>query len=138
MASYYGEDVGTEIDSVDLDSGTLTLTFTATEDHITPAGTLDEALVATITDNNTSTLLAVFGTARNNAPVTTSVTLSLSVQACAPIAVNSPVQVVCRITNPGLGIPHASATFRCAQDPSVVYAVCSHTKFVKDVGIGKL
>ncbi|ORX72611.1 hypothetical protein DL89DRAFT_264832 [Linderina pennispora] len=134
--SYFGEDVGTEVDSVDLDAGILTLTFIATDDHITDAGTLDEGLVATIADNNTSTLLAVVGTARGGS-VATSVSVSLSVQACAAIAPNTPVEVICKVTNPQLSHPHALATFRSTTDPAVVYAVCGHTKFAKDV-LGKL
>ncbi|KAI7817891.1 hypothetical protein BX661DRAFT_218418 [Kickxella alabastrina] len=129
----FGFDDGTSIHSMDLDQGILTLEMAITQEHINVAGTLDEGLVATLADNHTSYLLMSHSLIRNPGGMPISVSLSLNVQALAPIEPNTKVHVVCRVGNANLAKLHVTVMFVDAERPSVVYAWASHTKHSKDI-----
>ncbi|KAJ1721180.1 hypothetical protein LPJ53_004257, partial [Coemansia erecta] len=129
----FGADDDISIDSSDMDTGTLTLHLTVRDHHLNSAGTLDEGMVATLADNYTTYLLIAHSLARDPAKMPISVSVSLCVQALAPVTPGTTIQIVCRAGNTALQKPHASAVFADLRDPDVVYATASHTKHLKDV-----
>ncbi|KAI7830793.1 hypothetical protein BX661DRAFT_219482 [Kickxella alabastrina] len=129
----FGFDDGTSIHSMDLDQGILTLEMAITQEHINVAGTLDEGLVATLADNHTSYLLMSHSLIRNPGGMPISVSLSLNVQALAPIEPNTKVHVVCRVGNANLAKLHVTVMFVDAERPSSVYAWASHTKHSNNI-----
>ncbi|KAI8320986.1 hypothetical protein GQ54DRAFT_312220 [Martensiomyces pterosporus] len=131
--AYYGADDDTYINEVDDAGNSITLRMTVAPHHINSMGTLDEGLVATIADNNTSVLLATHSIAFHPERIPVSVSVCLNVQAIAPIEPNTDIDIICSVTNPKLANPHATAVFCDAENPDIIYAIASHTKHTKDV-----
>ncbi|KAJ2384610.1 hypothetical protein GGI05_004950 [Coemansia sp. RSA 2603] len=129
----FGADDDVSIHSSDMTTGTLTLHLTVCSHHLTAAGTLDEGMVATLADNYTTYLLIAHSLALDPAKMPISVSVSLTVQALAPVSPGTVLQIVCRAGNAELQKPFAEAVFADCSDPSVVYARASHTKHLKDV-----
>ncbi|KAJ2623257.1 hypothetical protein GGI26_002484 [Coemansia sp. RSA 1358] len=88
-------------------------------------GHIDEGVVATVTDNVTAMLII------GMAPARKSVSTAISVQGVSAIKQPTAVEIHCKVSNKGTRQPHATAVFRDKADPSVVYAVGTHTKFFK-------
>lgn len=130
----FGELDEVTVDDLDLNKGSLTLQFIATKEHINGASTLDEGLVATLTDNYTTYLLMAYSMKQDPERVPLTVTVSLGVQGLAPIEPETLVQVVCQIgDNLSPAKPFASAVFRDARNPRLIYAHSTHTKHSKAV-----
>ncbi|KAJ2631653.1 hypothetical protein H4R22_001828 [Coemansia sp. RSA 1290] len=135
LPDMYGTDVGVHVVDTDLNSGTMRLRMRATADHITSSGTLDEALVATVTDNHTTFLLISHSLMLDPDEMPISVSVCLSVHTMARIAPGTDVDIVCSVplADKKLNQPQASAIFVDARNPQIVYAKASHTKQFKDV-----
>ncbi|KAI8320988.1 hypothetical protein GQ54DRAFT_198081 [Martensiomyces pterosporus] len=121
---YFGKDLPVNITAVRASDPSFAVSVLVTEDETSISGTLDEGWVATTTDNLTSTLVTAIG--GNALSVTTSLTTTL----LAPIVPGTQIVIECNI-NGAQQPPNATAVFRDAEDPSVNYAVGTHTKFFK-------
>ncbi|KAJ1997312.1 hypothetical protein GGI04_005454 [Coemansia thaxteri] len=129
----FGDDNDAVVDLVDLEQGLMTLQLVVEDHHIGTAGTLDEGLVATLADNYTTYLMISHSLALHPDTMPISVSACLSAHAFAPITPGTAIAIVCKVANPALPKPHASAVFHDAADSRIVYAVASHTKHYKDV-----
>ncbi|KAJ2435933.1 hypothetical protein GGF42_008975 [Coemansia sp. RSA 2424] len=97
-----------------------------TDDCISPeTGCIDEGWVGTVTDNTTAMLIG------SMQPAAKSVSTSISVQGLGPISPGTAIEIHCKLSSPHTRQPHATAVFRDKADRALVYAVGSHTKFVK-------
>ncbi|KAJ2306591.1 hypothetical protein IWW55_001380 [Coemansia sp. RSA 2706] len=109
--------------SVSRNTVTVRVTVTATE--VNSSGTLDEGWTAARADALTGTLICVLsGTIFH-----TTTSLAVSVQ---PRPICPPAEIFIELSvDSVLQPPSASAVFRDALNPSIVYATASHTKLFK-------
>ncbi|KAJ2724857.1 hypothetical protein GGI07_001710 [Coemansia sp. Benny D115] len=129
----YGSEDDLTVTHVDLEAGTLVLSLSVAAHHLNSAGTLDEGMALTMVDNYTTYLLVAHTLAKQPGDMPISVSVCLSARAFAPVPPGTPVELVCQVGNGSATQPVASAVFRNANDPSVIYATASHTKHIKDV-----
>ncbi|KAJ1847541.1 hypothetical protein LPJ70_001481 [Coemansia sp. RSA 2708] len=131
----YGTDVGVETIETDTNTGTMRLRLLVSADHISASGTLDEGLVATITDNHSTYLLIAHSLAHAPEQMPISVSVCLTVHVMARIVPGTTVEIVCSAPplEAQMDQPQASAVFVDARDPRIVYARATHTKQFKDV-----
>ncbi|KAJ2777283.1 hypothetical protein H4R18_005231 [Coemansia javaensis] len=97
-----------------------------TDQHVGAAGCIDEGWLATMTDNATAMLISC--TPGGAGP---SVSTSITVQAVAAIRPGTMVELHACASGVAARQPHATVTFRDQARPEHVYAVGTHTKFVK-------
>ncbi|KAI9501460.1 hypothetical protein GGI25_002002 [Coemansia spiralis] len=128
----FGDDESVAVETVDIENGEATLRLVVEPHHIASSGVLDEGVVATITDLQTTYLLVAETLSRKPSRMPVSVSVSISVQTIRPVAVGTVVEIVCTVS-PDPIKPHAVAVFRSAVDPGIVFAVGRHSKQFKDM-----
>ncbi|KAJ1965470.1 hypothetical protein GGI12_000742 [Dipsacomyces acuminosporus] len=122
---YYSAEIPCKVVEADPAANSIVVEMTATEREIACSGCLDEGVVGTVADYWTSTLISVVNQGKS------AVTTSLGVQALKPIRLGTKLHIRCRVTDTGLNMPHAIATFASSVDDNDVYALATHTKYFK-------
>ncbi|KAJ1948058.1 hypothetical protein EC988_005325 [Linderina pennispora] len=120
---YYSAEVPAQVISADAQSRSAVIQTTVTDSEICASGCIDEGWVATVADYWTSTMISVANEGKS------AVTTSLSVQAVKSIEPGCVVLIKCQVTDTGLSMPHAIATFE--SESGDIYALATHTKFFK-------
>ncbi|KAJ2724858.1 Acyl-coenzyme A thioesterase 13 [Coemansia sp. Benny D115] len=116
---HYGMEIVPRVTWASKKTGELIAEWQVTADHLGTAGTIDEGVLGTVTDNTSAMLIGVM------LPGGKSVSTSISVQGVSPIpSTGALVEIVCRLTNSDVRQPHATVTFRDKLN-GTVYAIVS-------------
>ncbi|KAJ1796458.1 hypothetical protein LPJ59_003738 [Coemansia sp. RSA 2399] len=119
--SHYGIDIHPRVTLTRASPPTVLSEWLVTADHIGANGSIDEGVVATVTDNTLSTLsVALCAAGANMAMAVT----ELSAHIVRPIMPGTVVEMLCSLeSDPFIAQPHASVVFRNKRDSACIYAV---------------
>ncbi|KAJ1726044.1 hypothetical protein LPJ61_005459 [Coemansia biformis] len=123
---FYGREDRAHITWASAAAGELIAEILVTDEHIGAAGCIDEGWLGTMLDNLTAMLIQCTPNGYGN-----SVSTSISIQSVSPISPGTLVAIHACSSGMRARQPHATAIFSDKNCPERVYAVGTHTKFVK-------
>ncbi|KAJ1666065.1 hypothetical protein IW140_003655 [Coemansia sp. RSA 1813] len=118
---HYGIEINPRVMETCASPPTVLSEWLVTSDHINDTGSIDEGVVATVTDNTLSTLGVAIRSAGKNMSMAVT---ELSAHTVRPIEPGTVVEMLCTLdSDPFITQPHATTVFRNKRDRACIYAV---------------
>ncbi|KAJ1832087.1 hypothetical protein IWW55_006554 [Coemansia sp. RSA 2706] len=123
--AWYGSDVDLRVSRVDPDQRRVRYSYSVTGRELS-CGCLDSGWLATVVDNATDPLACFVAGSTNT------LSTSLSVHTLEPVLVDTLLEIECLVVAHRDRCVQATATFRDARVPHVIYATGAHTMVYRD------